>query len=100
MATTFTEAFRAERQAISTNGHRTRKSRTPILVHLSRLGVAGARLAARRLPQWQQARTAVLSTTAFGACTWAAWVTDARLGAVVGGVSLLILEALSGDTRR
>jgi hypothetical protein len=81
-------AFRAER---ATNPPKT--ARTPLLV---RLGQAAARI----LPSWATIRTAVLSIAGFGLVTAAAWQLHTAAGLAVGGVSLLILEALSGGERR
>lgn len=89
MATTFREAFRAERPPPTATNGQHRRGRTPLLVLLGRH-------AGRWLPAWRQFRTAALSTTAFGAFTVAGWWTDPRLGLVIGGASVLVLEALTG----
>jgi len=64
------------------------------------LTVRAARLLARVLPRWAALRTLVLSLAGFGLLTWAAWELHHIAGLAVGGVSLLILEALSGGERR
>lgn len=88
MASVTVAEFRAGRgEKTATNGHR--PARTPILV-----GVA--RWAGRSLPSLGRARTAVMQWSAGALVTWAAFVTDPRLGAVAGAASLLVLEALGG----
>lgn len=87
--TTFTEAFRAERSAA-------RPPRAPRIP----LTVRAARLLARRLPSWNAIRTLLLSLAGFGMLTAAAWQLHVAAGLAVGGISLLILEALSGGDRR
>ena len=86
--TTFTEAFRTERAARTT-----RAPRIPLTVRT-------ARWLARRLPAWAALRTALLSIAGFGLLTAAAWTLHLAAGLAVGGISLLILEALSGSDRR
>lgn len=83
-----TEAFRSERAAATP-----KPARTPLTVR-------AARWAARRLPRWQAARTATLSVSGFGLISAAAWHLHTVAGLAAAGVSLLILEALSGGERR
>lgn len=102
---TVMDTFRTERAAVSSNGHRARRERTPILAHFGRAATATARFAARRLPRWHAVRTAIMSTTGFGLLTAAAWQLHLVAGLAAAGVSLLILEALNaggggGDGRR
>jgi hypothetical protein len=88
--TTFTEAFRTER------ANTARAPRTPRIP----LTVRAARWLARRLPAWAALRTLLLSVAGFGMLTAAAWTLHMAAGLAVGGISLLILEALSGGERR
>jgi hypothetical protein len=98
MATVMAE-FRAERQRThDMNGHRPAK-RTPVLVVLAGVLATVARFAARRLPRWAQVRTAVMAFTAFGLITAAAWMIAVPLGLLSAGLSLLVIEALSGPGR-
>jgi hypothetical protein len=93
MATTFRQSFRSA-LPVSPNGTGQRPKRTPILVVAGRLA---GRLAGRTLPRVRAVRSAAMQCTAGGLATWAGWQTDPRLGAAVGAVSLLVLEALSGS---
>lgn len=88
--TTFTEAFLTERAVAARTP---RAPRTPLTVR-------AARLLARRLPAWTAIRTLLLSVAGFGLLTAAAWTLHIAAGLAVGGISLLILEALSGGERR
>lgn len=65
--------------------------RTPVLLRV-------AAWAGRTLPTWKRARTAVMQWGAFTAGDVALWGLDWRAG--LGGVfvSLLVLEALGGDS--
>ncbi|MGP3917672.1 hypothetical protein [Nonomuraea sp. 10N515B] len=85
---TFRQAFRTERQAAAS-----RPPRTPLTVR-------AARLLARCLPRWAAIRTFLLSVAGFGAITVAAFQIAVPLGWAIGGMSLLVLEALSGGERR
>lgn len=85
---TFWSAFRSERQAATA-----RPPRTPLTVR-------AARRLARILPRWSTIRTATLSISGFGLITAAAWHLHTVAGLATAGVSLLILEALSGGERR
>lgn len=84
-ATTAYRQARAERAA--------RRPRVPLTVR-------AARWAGRRLPAVAAVRTFVLSVAGFGLLTLAAWELHHAAGLAAGGVSLLILEALSGGERR
>lgn len=88
--TTFMDAFTTERQAAAT---KPRPPRTPLTIR-------AARAAARLLPRWATIRTATLSAGGFGLLTTAAWHLHTVAGLATAGVSLLILEALSGGERR
>ena len=70
----------------------TRPARTPLLLLL--VAWAGA-----HLPAWSKVRTTVMQLTAFGFLDYAAFQHSTITGCVAVGVSLLILEALSGDTK-
>lgn len=89
MATTFGQAFRIERRVRDVTS---RPPRTPYTVR-------AARVLARLLPRWAALRTLLLSVAGFGLLTAAAWCIAVPLGLAVGGISLLVLEALSGDRR-
>lgn len=69
------------------------RTRTPLLAVLGR----AAAWAVVRLPQ---ARTALLAVGGFALLTAAAWMVAVPLGLAAGGVSLLVLEYLSGDDGR
>lgn len=88
--TTFSEAFTTTRAEAAA---KPRPPRVPLTIR-------AARFAARRLPRWRTIRTAVLSVAGFGMLTAAAWTLHLAAGLAAGGVSLLILEALSGGERR
>lgn len=88
--TTFIEAFYNER---ATAARAPRRPRIPLTVR-------AARFLARRLPAWAAIRTLLLSLAGFGMLTAAAWQLHTAAGLAVGGVSLLILESLSGGDRR
>lgn len=89
-AITARQAFHAERQA---RAGTPRPPRTPLTVR-------AARLAARVLPRWSTIRTATLSASGFGLLTAAAWQVHTVAGLAAAGISLLVLEALSGGDRR
>jgi len=84
------QAFRAGRAAKAVTP---RPPRTPLTVR-------AARWLARRLPAWHAVRTLLLSVAGFGMLTAAAWMLHVAAGLAAGGVSLLVLEALSGSDRR
>lgn len=56
-------------------------------------------LAARKLPTWQRARSAVMQTGACAAIDYGLFQWDGIAGWVGVGVSLFVLEALSGGER-
>jgi hypothetical protein len=85
MLSGFTSAYRAERAI-----RHPRAPRTPLLLRV-------ARLAARALPRWKQLRTAALSVAGFGCLTAAAWTVALPLGLAAAGVSVLLIEYLTGD---
>lgn len=80
----FTSAYRAERAA------RRRRTRTPLLICV-------ARLLARTIPTWRKVRTTLLSLAGFGCLTAAAWTVNLTLGLAAAGLSVLLVEFLSGD---
>ena len=84
MPGTFISAFRAQRAAAVP-----KRPRTPLLTHLGRF-------AARALPTWAGLRTFTLSAAGFGALTAAAWTLALPAGLATLGVSLLLLEYLTG----
>lgn len=90
MTAGFMDAFRVERAAVKSTP---RRPRTPLTVR-------AARVLARRLPSWAALRTLLLSIGGFGMLTAAAWTLHVAAGLAAAGVSLLILEALSGGERR
>ena len=53
---------------------------------------------ARALPAWPRVRTAVMQVGGFAAITFGVWTASHVWGYVAAGVSLLILEALSGSS--
>jgi len=62
-----------------------------------KLARAGRGLAAR--VNWAAARTPVLALAGFGCLSAAAWAVAMPLGLAAAGVSLLLLEVLSGDDK-
>ncbi|MET8864660.1 hypothetical protein ABZW11_17120 [Nonomuraea sp. NPDC004580] len=90
--TSVAEVFRAER----TNARAARAARAPRVPYT----VRAALWLARRLPSWAAIRTLLLSVAGFGLLTAAAWTLHMAAGLAVGGISLLVLEALSGGERR
>lgn len=85
----FRDAY-AEQRAARMKAQRPR--RTPLLVR-------AGRLAARALPTWAGFRRAALSIGGFAGLSYAAWLVSAPFGIAAAGVSLLILEALTGGDR-
>lgn len=83
--TTIQAAWRAGRATRS----RTARS-TPVLLAL-------IAYAARKLPAWRKARTAIMQWSAFGAIDAGLFGWHWIAGAIGIGVSLLILEALGGE---
>jgi hypothetical protein len=65
-------------------------ARTPVLVHLGRL-------AARAVAGLPRLRTATMSVGGFGCLVAAAWMVAVPAGLAAAGVSLLVLEYLSGE---
>lgn len=80
-----TSAYRAERAS-----RPARSARTPLLVH-------AARLLGRVLPTWKRVRTTALALAGFGCLTAAAWTVALPLGLAAAGVSVLLVEYLTGD---
>jgi hypothetical protein len=60
--------------------------------------VAIGHLAARLTPNWSALRTLVLSVAGFGCLDTAAYQWNQTFGIAACGVSLLVLEALSGKS--
>lgn len=83
----FTGAYRAERATA-----RPPKNRTPLLVHLGRA-------AGRLLPTWDAVRRFTLSAGGLGAACTGAFQWSAPAGWVAVGLSLLVLEFLTGGER-
>lgn len=52
---------------------------------------------ARRLPSWPRMRTAVMQTGGFAAIDYGLFGWSHLAGYIAVGISLLVLEALSGD---
>lgn len=84
--TSITEAWAGGRTA-----RRTRPARTPILFVL-------VRFFASVLPSWAKVRTTVMQVTAFGFLSYSVWGWSHLAGYAAIGVSLFILEALSGES--
>lgn len=72
---------------------RKQRERTPLLVVL-------ARLAARLVAGLPRLKTATLTVSGFGCLCAAAWMVAVPLGLAAAGVSLLLLEWLSGEEQR
>jgi hypothetical protein len=86
-ATSFTTAFSAARAA--------KAARRPRVSLLVRAG----RAIGRALPTWAGIRRFTLSVGGFSALSYAAWTVTEPLGYAAAGLSLLILEALTGSDR-
>jgi hypothetical protein len=72
---------------------RVRSERRPVLAQV-------ARLVGARIPRWRQVRGAVLTVGGLGAIDYAVWDGAGRIwGSASIGVTLLVLEWLSGDDR-
>jgi hypothetical protein len=71
---------------------RTQKVRKPRESMTLRL----ARFAATKLPRWSDVRTGVLQVTGLGCIDYAAWTLHTSLGVLAVGISLFIIEALTG----
>lgn len=84
---TFTRAYRAQRAAT-----KTRQPRVPLLAR-------AGNLAAKALPRWDTIRRAALSLGGLGGLTAAAWTVALPLGLTAAGLSLLVLEWLTGGDR-
>lgn len=83
----FAQAWTAGRAARAT-----RRPRTPLLAHAGRaLG--------RILPTWDGIRRVTLSLSGFGSISYAAWTVNEAAGYAAAGLSLLILEWLTGSDR-
>jgi hypothetical protein len=81
---TVIETFRMARST------RVRKPRESIVLRL-------ARLLGSRLPSASQVRTVVLQVSGIGFIDYSAMRFNATLGVLAIGVSLLVIEALSGE---
>lgn len=57
------------------------------------------KLAAKRLPNLRRVRTCLLQVAGFGFIDYAVWGWHHLVGYAAVGLSLLVLEALSGDRR-
>ena len=68
----------------------TRRPRTPLLVR-------AARLAAKHLPAWSQVRSVAMNVAGFAGIDYGIWTANHTLGLIAAGVSLLILDYLSGE---
>lgn len=88
---TAAEAFLDELARLRARG--ATRERTALLVVL-------ARWAARLLVALPRLRTALLAIGGFGLLSAAAWMVAVPLGLATAGVSLLVLEYLSGEDRR
>lgn len=88
---TMAGTWRTTRAAFS-NERATRRARPPRTPFAVRLG----RAAARVLPRFAVLRRAALVTSGFGALDYAAWSLNHIAGYAAIGVSLLLLDALSG----
>lgn len=85
---TLRAAYRDERATTSL-----KPARTPLTIRAARM--VGA-FAARHLPAWAALRTLFLALTGFGLIDYAAFHFGVWVGCAVSGVSLLIVEALTG----
>lgn len=87
MATTFREAFRAERQ-VAVNGHDVQ--RTPVLV-------AAGSFIGKHSPHWSAIRTSVMSFIGFLLISLALASVSVALGIGSFGVFILVMEALRSE---
>ena len=85
MLSALTSAYRTQRATAVPKPHR-----TPILTRIGR-GLA------RITPTWATLRTLTLSTAGLGCLTAAAWTVHIAAGLAAAGVSLLLVEWLTGD---
>ena len=80
---TVIEAYRLART------QKVRKPRESVTLRL-------VRFAAKKLPRWSDVRTGVLQVTGLGCIDYTAWTLHTSLGVLAVGISLFIIEALTG----
>lgn len=85
--TTATQAYAAAR---AQRESKPRKERTPLLVR-------AGRFAGRYLPSWERARTTVLQLSGLGCIDYGLFEWNPIAGFVGTGISLLVVDAFSGD---
>lgn len=88
--TTAMEAFKAGREA------RTARTRRPALAVLGAGVLALVTVLGQRLPGFAALRTAVLAVGGLGCLSAAAWLVAVPFGLAAAGLSLLVLEWLTG----
>lgn len=99
MTITFQEAYAAQRELLQTEVVRSKKTRKPILSTLwVVLGTLAGTLTGKSLLWYSRLRRTILYLSGFGFISYSAWDWNPTFGYLVIGVSLLILDALSGGS--
>lgn len=99
MAITFQEAYAAQREHLQTEVVRGKKRRKPILSTLwVVLGTLAGTLTGKSLLWYSRLRRTVIYLVGFGFIDYAAWDWNPTLGYLCIGVSLLVLDSLSGGS--
>jgi len=97
MTITFQEAYAAQREHLQTEVVRKKKTREPILATLwVILGTLAGTLTGKSLLWYSRLRRTVLYLGGFGFIDYAAWSWNPIVGYLCIGVTLLILDTLSG----
>lgn len=96
---TFKEAYAAQREHLQTEVVRKRRTRKPILTTLwVTLGTLVGSLTGQSLLWYSRLRRTVLYLGGFGFIDFAAWSWNPIIGYLAIGLSLLILDSLSGGS--
>ena len=97
MTITFAEAYAAQREHLQTEVVRKKKTRKPILATLwAVFGTFMGSLTGKSLLWYARLRRTVLYLSGFGFIDYAAWSWNPTFGYLCIGVTLLILDTLSG----
>lgn len=99
MALTFQEAYAAQREHLQTEVQRKKRTRKPILATLwVILGTLAGSLTGQTIMWYARLRRTVLYLVGFGFIDYAAWDWNPTFGYLCIGVSLLVLDSLSGGS--